>query len=324
MRAMTNKTCLVSRVIFALGIVFLCALAGVSQTAPVSTMAGTKTPVSPVLQSPAILIGVGDQIDMTVFNVPEMTQRQRVDENGEYSVPLVGEVKVAGLSVQQAQALIANRLEQGKYIRPASVSLFISDFATQGVSVMGEVTKPGVYPVWGERRLFDMIAEAGGLTQRAGKSATVTRRDHAAEAQTYDFSAGDARDPKINPVVNAGDTIVITKIGLVYVLGEVGRPGGFPLDNPRGLSLLQALSLAEGTTRTAKVGSAVLIRNGPSGRQQFPVNLKNVVKGNSPDLPLQADDIIYIPNSALKTIADRTLPQIISGTTTAAVYTGLR
>jgi polysaccharide export outer membrane protein len=260
---------------------------------------------------------------MTVFNVPEMTQRQRVDENGNYGVPLVGGIHVAGLTVQQAQALIASKLDDGKFVRGASVSLLISDFATQGVSVMGEVSKPGVYPVWGERHLFDLIAEAGGVTERAGKVATITHRDTAAGVQAFDFGKGDARDANTNPLVAPGDTIMIPKVGIVYVLGEVGRPGGFPLDGSEGLSLLQVLSLAQGTTKTAKIGGARLIRKTPDGRKEIALNLKEVEKGRGDDLRMLDGDIVYIPNSAIKTIADRTLPQIVAGASTAAIYTGL-
>lgn len=279
------------------------------------------TAISP---TPSIHIGIGDQIDMTVFNVPEMTQRQRVDENGDYNVPLIGAVHVAGLTVQQAQALIGSKLQDGHFVRGASVSLLISDFATQGVSVMGEVTKPGVYPVWGERHLFDLVAEAGGVTPMAGKVATITHRDKLAGTQTCDFSKGDATDVANNPIIAPGDTIMVSRTGIVYVLGDVGKPGGFPLPNNQGLSLLQVIALAQGTTRTAKVSAARLIRmTAGGGRTEMALNLKAVVKGHSDDIRLQDGDIVYVPNSVAKTIADRTLPQIVAAASTAAIYTGV-
>lgn len=278
----------------------------------------------PSVPPSSIRIGPGDQIDLNVFNVPEMMQRQRVDENGNYTVPLIGMVHLAGLSVDKAQLLIASKLEEGKFVRGASVSLFISDFATQGVSVTGEVNKPGVYPVWGERHLVDMIAQAGGTTARAGKFASITHRDNIGGSTAYDLSKGDIQGFASNPIVVAGDTVMVGKTGIVYVLGEVGRPGGFPLDNTESLSLIQVLALAQGTTKTAKLGSARLIRKAANGRTEIAVNLKEVFKGRNPDIQLKEDDIIYVPNSVPKTIADRTLPQIIAGTTTAAIYTGLR
>jgi polysaccharide export outer membrane protein len=260
---------------------------------------------------------------MTVFNVPELTQRQRVDENGDYSVPLLGPVHVAGLTLQQAQTAIASKMEAGHYLKSASVSLFVSDFATQGVSVMGEVNKPGVYPVWGERRLFDLLAEAGGVTSRAGKFAMITHRDSSAAAQSVAYVLGNAQDPNSNPVIAPGDTILITKTGVVYVLGDVTRPGGYPMDDKGSLTLMQAVALAQGTTLTAKLGSARLVRNASSGRKEIAVNVKNVLKGRDPDIPLQSDDILYVPSSMAKTIANRTLPQIVAATTNAAIYTGL-
>ena len=139
------------------------ALTQIPQSGTPTTDSNVTTPPAQP-QSQSLRIGSGDQLDMAVFNVPEMSQRQRVDENGDYPVPLVGPVHVAGLTLQNAQSLIASKLDGGHFVRQPSVSLFISDFATQGVSVMGEVTKPGVYPVWGERHLLDMIAAAGGVT----------------------------------------------------------------------------------------------------------------------------------------------------------------
>ncbi len=313
------------RIAFALSRLVLSGLVFVSYAAGcLAQQEQTPLPNLSTPQSPFLRIGSGDQIDMTVFNVPEMAQRQRVDDNGNYPVPLIGMVHLAGLSMEKAQLLIASKLEEGKYVRGASVSLFISDFATQGVSVMGEVNKPGVYPVWGERHLMDLIAEAGGVTSRAGTFASITHRDNSGGSTTYDFTKGDIEGFASNPMVAAGDTIKVAKTGIVYVLGEVGRPGGFPLDNTDGLSLIQAIALAQGTTRTAKLGSARLIRKAPNGRTEIAVDLKKVFKGHNADLPLKDDDIIYVPNSVVKTIADRTLPQIVAATTTAAVYTGLR
>ena len=279
----------------------------------------TRPPAQP--QSQSLRIGSGDQLDMAVFNVPEMAQRQRVDENGDYPVPLVGSVHVAGLTLQNAQSLIASKLDSGHFVRDPSVSLFISDFATQGVSVMGEVTKPGVYPVWGERHLLDMIAAAGGVTARAGKVATITHRGNSTAPLNATFTEGSAQDPEANPVVGPGDTIVISKSGIVYVLGEVVRPGGFPMENDQTLTLMKAVALAQGTSRTAKLGSARLVRNTTTGRQETAVNLKEVMKGHSPDLVLQPDDILYVPNSVAKTLVDRTLPGIVAAASTAVIYT---
>lgn len=290
----------------------------VAQNAP--DQAATSVAVQPS----SIRIGSGDLIDMTVFNVPEMSQHQRVDENGNYSVPLVGPVHLEGLTVQDAQKLIASKLDGGHYVREPSISLFISDFATQGASIMGEITKPGVYPVWGSRRLFDIIAAAGGVTARAGKIATISHRDNPDAPQSVAFRDGKAQDLDANPLIAPGDTIEVSKTGIVYVLGEVARPGGFPLENDQGLTLMKAVALAQGTTHTAKLGSARLVRNTVSGRKEIAVDLKSVMKGHSQDLILQADDILYVPNSFAKTLVERSLPGIVAATSTAVIYTEIR
>jgi polysaccharide biosynthesis/export protein len=314
-----------SALIFGLALLLVAMPFNLAQSVQTGTIADASANTDPLpTQSMSLRIGSGDLLEMAVFNVPEMSQRQRVDENGNYSVPLVGPVHLGGLTLQEAQNLIASKLDDEHYVREPSVSLFISDFATQGVSVMGEVVKPGVYPVWGERRLLDMIAAAGGVTARAGKIASISHRNNPAAPQNALFTEGGAQDPDTNPLVAPGDTIIISKSGIVYVLGDVVRPGGFPMENDQTLTLMKAVALAQGTSRTAKLGSARLVRNTITGRQEMPVNLKAVMKGRSPDLVLQADDILYVPSSLAKTLADRTLPGIVAATSTAVIYTQIR
>ena len=201
------------------------------------------------------------------------------------------------------------------------MSLFISDFATQGVSVIGEVSKPGVYPVWGERRLLDMIAAAGGVTGRAGKIATVNHRNNSSPPTNASFTEGGTQNPESNPLIAPGDTIVISRSGIVYVLGDVVRPGGFPMENDQTLTLMKAVALAQGTSRTAKPGSARLVRNTTTGRQEMPVNLKAVMNGRSPDLICRLT-ISFTSRAAWpRASLDRTLPALVAATASAVIYT---
>jgi len=122
-------------------------------------------------------IGAGDLVNVSVFDVPELAQTIRVNDRGDATLSLVGSLHFAGLTTDEAQALIATKLKAGNYLVDPQVSVFISQYSTQGVSVLGEVTKPGVYQVLGSRTLLDIISEAGGITSFAGSDATIKHVD---------------------------------------------------------------------------------------------------------------------------------------------------
>src|SRR5262249_14116310 len=158
--------------------------------------------------------------------------------------PLIGPVRVAGLTTDLAEKLVEQKLLEGGYFTDPHVSIFEKEYQTQGVSVLGEVQKPGIYPMLGSRRLFDVISAAGGTTPKAGTQVTTTPRDSSHTAQSL-ILAGNANDSTSNnPEVMPGDTVVVHKAGIVYVVGDVRMPGGFIMDKP-GLTALQALAMAQ-------------------------------------------------------------------------------
>ena len=265
-------------------------------------------------------VGTGDLIEMSVFGVPELTQQTRVSSTGEASLPLIGVVKLAGLTPQEAVALLEQKYSEGGYLRNPHIAVMIKEYASQGVSVMGEVAHPGVYPVMGARRLFDLIAAAGGTTARAGRAVTISHRDRPQEPTIVNFSADPAEALTNNVEVFPGDTVLVSKAGIVYVTGDVGRPGGFVMENNSNLTVLQAVALAGGHNRTAALNAARLIRKTPDGqRQEVKIELKKILSAKAADVPLQADDILFIPGSAAKSAASRTLNAIIQAASTAAV-----
>ena len=171
--------------------------------------------------------------------------------------------------------------------------------------MLGEVSKPGVYRVLGQQRLFDLISAAGGLTEKAGRSITVTHRNQPDQPITLPLSRNLNDDPESNIPVFPGDTIIVRKADIVYVVGDVGRPSGFLMDSEH-LTVLQAIALAGGTTHTANLGGARIIRKGPAGMTETPVQLKKILRAKSPDVPMEADDILFVPTSASKVLAGRT------------------
>lgn len=202
------------------------------------------------------------------------------------------------------------------------VTVFVEQSPSQGASVLGEVARPGIYPIVGEQRLFDLISAAGGLTEKAGRSITLTHRSQADTPITIPISHNLEDSPTSNVAVLPGDTIIVRKADVVYVVGDVGRPSGLLMESGR-LTVLQAIALAGGTTRTAKLGATRIIRKGPNGISETPVALKKILEAKAPDLPMQADDILFVPTSAGKDFAGHTLQAAFQAAAAASIITVL-
>jgi polysaccharide export outer membrane protein len=249
-----------------------------------------------------IRIGSGDLLTINVFDVPDLNQTIRISDQGDAVLILLGPLHLGGMATEEAQTLIENLLRRGGYILDPHVSILIQEYGTQGVSVLGEVKNPGTYQVLGTRTLLDIIARAGGTTPLAARQATIKR--HAGQQETLQASL--ANDPGEllagNVVLQPGDTVIVPKAGIVYVLGNVGRPGGFVMQNDGRITLLQAIALAMGVNRTAAQSKIRIIHNTPSGVEEASIDLKRIVRGKAPDLALKPEDIVYVPSSAAKTV----------------------
>jgi polysaccharide export outer membrane protein len=245
-------------------------------------------------------IGAGDLVEMSVFDTPELSGKLRVSNTGDVILPLVGTLHLQGLTAGEAQTLIRQKLIDGGFLKDPQVTVFISEYATQGVSVVGEVHKPGIYPAFGTHHLLDYLSLAEGLTPLAGTAIVITHSGHPGQPQPVKMTTGAATQPENNPEILPGDTIFVARTGLVYVVGDVARPGGFPMDHDGQLTILQAVALAQGANSTAARGSAKLIRTTPQGRQGIPVDLKKILSAKATDLPLQDNDILFVPSSAAK------------------------
>ncbi len=286
---------------------------------PPETNAGVPQPPASSA-AVGLKIGPGDNLDISVYNVPELAQKVRVSAAGDAYLALIGYVHLDGLTADQAQAVIEQKLVEGGFLKSPHVTVYVAEYTNQGVSVMGEVQHPGIYPVTGQRRLLDLIAAAGGLTPRAGRVVYITHRDHPKDPVTVALN-GDARDAKNNVDILPGDTVIFSKAGVVYVVGDVGHPSGFIMDNNESLTVLQAIALAGGTNRTAKLDAAQIIRKTPKGPEQIPIPLKKILSAKAKDIPLQGDDVLFVPSSAAKSAAIRTLDAIFGLAGSAALRT---
>jgi len=279
----------------------------------------TSTPQPPrLLANSNVKLGVGDLIEISVFGVPDLSTKARISGSGDVYLPLIDYVHLASLTTDEAQELIQKRLEDGGFVRGPHVSIFVDESASQAITLVGEVTRPGAYPAIGERRLFDLISAAGGLTDKAGRNVTIEHHGDPGQKVELQLSANLAEDTQDNVDVLPGDTIIVSRAGIVYVVGDVNRPSGFRIEDNT-ITVLKALALAGGSTRTSALSKTKILRETPNGIQEIPVNLKKVLYAKAPDMALVKGDVLFIPGSAAKTAAYRTADAAVSLSTSLAV-----
>jgi polysaccharide export outer membrane protein len=271
-------------------------------------------------QKESLLIGPGDMIHVQVFDTPEMDQHVRVTDAGTVSLMFVGAIKVVGMTPTDASQAVAQALIDKQYMRAPQVTIVVEQFATQNVSVLGEVQQPGVFPIATATPILKVVSLAGGLTPLADRNVTIERHSNTNEKVNYFLSNTSANALTDSVLVYPGDTVLIPKAGVVYVLGDVGRPGGYPMNtNNSQMTMLQAVAMAGSTSKTALPSKVRLVRKTPTGTQDIHVSLGAMEKGAEPDLPLQADDVIFVPFSWMKNLA-LTSSSIAASATSATIY----
>ena len=279
----------------------------------------TAKPQSPrLLANSNVKLGIGDLIEISVFGVPDLSTKVRISGSGDVYLPLIDYVHLADLTTDEAQELIQKRLEDGGFVRGPHVSIFVDESASQAITLVGEVNHPGAYPAIGERRLFDLISAAGGLTDKAGRNVTIERRGDPVQKVELQLSENLTEDTQSNVDVFPGDTIIVSRAGIVYVVGDVQRPSGFRIEDNT-LTVLKALALAGGGTRTSSLGKTRILRQTPNGTQEIPVDLKKIPYAKAPDMALVRGDVLFIPGSAAKTAAYRGAEAALAMSTTLAV-----
>ncbi len=269
-------------------------------------------------------IGPGDFLDIGEYHTPEFHSAVRVSASGTVTLPLIGEVKLAGLDEQSAaRAIETALLAKGMLLHPL-VSVLVTAYSGQDVSVLGEVARPGVYPYTVHHRLLDLLSAASGLSPNAGRLVNVFHQGDpkTPHAVVLDPSGTDASSDH-NPELRPGDTVQVSRAGLVYVVGDVIRPGGFPVDPVQGLTVVQALSLAWGPSQNAALGKALLIREQTGGRAMTVLNIRRMLRGQDPDQPVHDRDILYVPDSLARNLVNRTLESAIQSTIGVTVYSAL-
>ena len=286
---------------------------------PVQAPATTDKVSRTETNSPPLVLGPGDELDVTVYGAPDLSGHTRVSSDGNISIPLIGYVRVGGLSSSEAEAEIEAQLRQHLIVNDPQVSVYAKEFTSSGISVAGEVAKPGFYSALGPHRLFDVLQAAGGLSERASGSVTISHKGDAENPVKVELSQDPAEIVRSNVELHPGDTVFAAKAPMVYVLGEVNKPGGYILNSADAMTVLRVVAAAGGPTHAASVGGTKMVRRTPSGLRELPVPLKAILRGKTADMPLSADDILFVPSSRLKTAVAMTTV-VATSAATAAVY----
>jgi polysaccharide biosynthesis/export protein len=286
------------------------------------------------------VLGPDDGISVHVVDLAELDSKAlgiiRIDHQGNIRLPLAGRIQASGLTVEQLEKEIANRL--ASIMNDPEVTVSVAEFRSHPVSVLGAVRNPGVYQVTGRKTLFEVLSLAGGLNPDASNRVNITRLapagrlplSNAVLDKTGAFYIGElnvrnvmeAKDPDENIDVLPGDVITVPKADLVYVVGAVHRSGGFPLSEKEQISVLQAVSLAEGLDHVAGAKNARILRQANPGaeRTEIPVNVQEIIDGRAKDVSLQANDILFIPNSMAKSASIRALEAVIQTGTGVIIW----
>ena len=289
------------------------------------------------LSQAGYILGPDDQILIRALYAEEISEKPvMIGTNGYISLPMAGRLRASGLTVEQLETEIVSRLKP--YMQDPQISVSVVEFRSQPVSVLGAVANSGVVQLRGHKTLFEVISEAGGLKNEAGNTIKITRRKEfgpiplasAVADRSGQFSVAEvsvksvmeARNPQENIEVKPKDVVSIPRAELIYVIGSVKRAGGFVLNEREHISVLQALSMAEGLDRVASGGNARILRSsdGASTRTEIPVDVNKILAGKTSDVPMLANDILFIPNSAAKSATLRGVEAAIQVATGVVIW----
>jgi polysaccharide biosynthesis/export protein len=271
---------------------------------------------------PPLRIAGGDLIDVQIFNTPELSAKLRVSQDGLIKLPDANDVRVAGLTPLQAAATIEKDLRDSQIMLDPHVTVLITEYSTQGVSVLGEVKKPGTYLLLGQHSLYDALSAAGGVTPQSGSTIEITHQDQPTQPITVPVNSPNYSQLQRMTEVKPGDVVVVAHAESIYVVGDVGHPGEFPIQNGQKLSVLNAIALAQGVNPTAKGSKASIVRKTTTGAQTIPINLNNVSKVDGENLALRPGDVLVVPRSGAKQFMNVVLPGVtgaVAGSVAAAI-----
>lgn len=267
-------------------------------------------------------IQAGFLLDIQVLDESDLCVALRVNDAGDVPMPLAGPIHVAGDTLSQAEQQITEKLVAAEILKRPQVRVNVLQYASTTIAVLGEVNSAGRLQMLVPHSLLDVITFAGGETPLAGDKIEVRHEeDGKAVVTTYHYGRNSNGDSIADIMVHNGDTVIVPRTGIVYVLGAVYRPGGYPMQEDGKIDAAQALSLAMGTNMAAKTTNISIIRRHPDGTYvEFKLNYQDMVKGKIIPPVLEAQDIVYVPVDRPRAVLQSALG-IIATTSSATIYT---
>jgi len=276
------------------------------------------------------LISPDDVLEVYVLDVPELSRQYRVSPAGKVVLPLLPDPLAAGgLTPAEFSDSLAKQLKERGLVTDPHIVVTIVSSRLKSVAITGAVKMPQIYPVFGKTTLLDVLSQAQGLADDASNVAVVNRGAAGEAATGQTTQSVDIKkllqnaNPNDNIDIYPGDRVTVPHAGIVYVVGAVNKPGGFMIKTSNGMTVLQALAMAEDVKLNSVKSKAVIIRpdpKAPEGHEQVPVNLNLVLEGKQPDLVMLADDILYVPESASKRAFRNIGQAALQAATLAVVY----
>ncbi len=245
---------------------------------------------------PALKLGAGDLIAVSVYDAPELTRTVRVDPDGSIHLPLLTEgVQAAGMMPRELESAVADALKSEEILVDPVVKISVVEYHSRPISVMGAVRKPVTFQADGTVTLLDALSRAEGLTEDAGTEILVSRAgsvEHIPVKQLLDKA-----DPAVNLQLTGNEEVRVPEAGKIFVLGNIRKPGAFPVRDPRDNTVLKLVALSEGLMPYSSKLAYVVRRSEAGPAQEIPIELEKIMQRKAPDVPLEVGDILYVPDN---------------------------
>lgn len=296
----------------------------------------TASPEMPGTNLPIQRIGTNDLIAISVYDAAEFSRTVRVDSEGFVRLPMLKKrLKAAGLMPVELENSVAKALQTAELIVEPFVTVTVAEYNSRPINVMGAVKKPLTFQAAGEVTLLDALARAEGLSLTAGPEVLLSKPQVSATGEIATLTKRipvkaliDGADPELNVKLTGGEEIRVPEAGRIFVVGNVKKPGAFVLQDDSESTILKALAQAEGLLPYASKQAYIYRREaGPGANNEIPIEIRKIMDRKSPDLPLMANDILYIPDAKGTRAALATLEKVFlfgTGVTSALIYAGVR